>query len=416
MKRSYGIRVWFVTIIALLSFVLSAAAADTVKIAFIDPMSGPFASTGELMANHFRAAIDEVNAKGGVLGGKKMELVVFDNRMSPQESLMILKKVTDQGIRFITQGSGSNVAVALSDGIAKIYDRTPEKVPLFLNYGATDPELTNEKCNFWFFRFDADADMKLKVLTDYIATQKKIKKVYLVNQDYAHGQGVSRVARKMLAKKRPDIKIVGDDLHPVGKVKDFSPYVAKIKASGADAVISGNWGNDLALLVKAGKDAGLKVDWYTFFAGTSLTMAAAGETGTGKLKQVTEYHQNIAGSKLGEFARNYEKKYLRAFAYIRPKIEIDMLAKAIEQAKSTDPLKVARALEGMKLQGDGGEVWMRPDDHQLMLPQFISSMAKAGRGQKVKHDMEGLELGWKTDAKYSMQDAIMPTTCKMSRP
>jgi branched-chain amino acid transport system substrate-binding protein len=415
MKRGFAIRVCFVTISALLSLVLSAAAADTVKIAFIDPMSGPFASTGELMANHFRAAIDEINARGGVLGGKKMELVAFDNRMSPQESLIILKKVSDQGIRFITQGSGSNVAAALSEGIVKIYERTPEKVPLFLNYGATDPELTNDKCNYWFFRFEADADMKLKVLTDYIATQKKIKKVYLVNQDYAHGQGVSRVARKMLAKKRPDIKIVGDDLHPVGKVKDFSPYVAKIKASGADAVISGNWGNDLALLVKAGRDTGLKVDWYTFYAGTTLTMAA-GEGATGSLKQITEYHQNIAGSKLEEFARNYEKKYLRAFAYIRPKIEMDMLAKAIDQAKSTDPAKVAKALEGMKLQGDGGEVWMRPDDHQLMMPQYISSMTKAGRSQKVKHDMEGLGLGWKTDAKYSMQDAIIPTTCKMTRP
>ena len=414
--RVQRVKTVFLTVVALVSLAFPAAAADTIKIAFIDPMSGPFASTGELMANHFRGAIEQINAKGGVLGGKKLELVVFDNRMSPQESLIILKKLTDQGIRLITQGAGSNVAAALSEGTAKIYERTPEKAVLFLDYGATDPELTNEKCNFWHFRFEADADMKLKVLTDYIAAQKKIKKVYLINQDYAHGQGVSRVARKMLAEKRPDIRVAGDDLHPVGKVKDFAPYVAKIKSSGADAVISGNWGNDLALLVKAGKDAGLKVDWYTFYAGTTLTMNAAGEAGIGSLKQVTEYHRNVAGSNLEGYTRNFVKKYGRDFYYLRPNLVVEMLARAIDQAKSTDPLKVAKALEGMKYQSDVGEMWMRPDDHQLMLPQFISSMAKAGPGQKVKYDLEGIGLGWKTDARYSMNDAVMPTGCKMTRP
>ena len=167
--------------------------------------------------------------------------------------------------------------------------RNPDRLVVYFNYGAVDPALTNDRCNFWHFRFDADADMKMAALTSYMATQKRIAKVYLINQDYAFGQAVARAAREMLAKKRPDIQVVGDDLHPLGKVKDFSPYIAKIKASGADTVVTGNWGADLALLVRAGKDAGLSVDYYTYYAGVAGGPAAIGEAGDGHVRQVSHW-------------------------------------------------------------------------------------------------------------------------------
>jgi branched-chain amino acid transport system substrate-binding protein len=71
----------------------------------------------------------------------------------------------------------------------------------------------------------------------------------------------------MLKAKRPDIQVVGDELHPLLKITDFAPYIAKIKASGADTVITGNWGQDMALLIKAAADAGLQASWYTYYAG-----------------------------------------------------------------------------------------------------------------------------------------------------
>ena len=83
----------------------------------------------------------------------------------------------------------------------------------------------------------------------------------------------------MLARKRPDVTIVGDDLHPLGKVKDFAPYAAKIKASGTDSVLTGNWGNDLSLLVKAGKEAGLLVEYYSLYAYIVGSPTAIGEAG-----------------------------------------------------------------------------------------------------------------------------------------
>ena len=271
----------------------TAMAADTVKIAYIDPLSGAFANVGDAGLKHFKYMAELINAKGGVLGGKKLEIVPFDNKTSANDSVVQLQNAIDQGIRFITQGNGSNVAGALIDAVNKHNERYPDKEVLYLNYAAVTPAFTNEGCSFWHFRFDAHADMKLAAITDYIKTQKNIKKVYLINMDYVFGHAVRDTSIAMLKAKRPDIQIVGNVLHPIGKVKDFSPYVAMIKASGADSVITGNWGNDMALLVKASKEAGLNVRYFTFYAGGLGTPAAIGAAGDGHVIQVTEWHNDL---------------------------------------------------------------------------------------------------------------------------
>jgi len=222
----------------------SATPADPIRIAYIDPLSGPFAATGESGLNQFKYAADAVNKAGGVLG-RQIEIVPLDNKASPQESLIQLKKVIGDSIPFVFQGNSSGVAHAISDAVQKHNERNAGNRILYLNYSAVDPALTNEKCHFWHFRFDAHADMKMAALTDVIATNKSIKKMYIIGQDYSFGKAVAEGAVSMLGKKRPDIQIVGNELHPIGKVKDFSPYVQKIIASGADAVITGNWGADM---------------------------------------------------------------------------------------------------------------------------------------------------------------------------
>ena len=259
------------------SLYAGSVAAD-VKVAFIDPLSGGAAATGILAQKTHQFYIDAINAAGGI-NGEKIELMSFDNKVNPQESLIQLKKALDEGARYVVQGNGSSVALAITEAVLKHNERNPGKEVLFLNYAAVDPALTNEKCNFWHFRFDADADMKMAAMTDVIAKDNKIKRVYLINQDYSFGKAVAAAATKMLGEKRPDIKIVGDELHPLQKVQDFSPYVAKIKASGADTVITGNWSNDMVLLIKAGKDAGLKVNWETYYGGSPGAVTAIGEAG-----------------------------------------------------------------------------------------------------------------------------------------
>jgi branched-chain amino acid transport system substrate-binding protein len=403
--------------LASLAFAGSSCAADSIKIGFIDPLSGTFANVGEQGLHTLQMLIDEINARGGA-NGQKLELVALDSKANPQEALIAFKQLTDQGVRFFFQGNSSAVAGALSDATAKHNSRNPDNTILFLNYGAVDPALTNDRCNFWHFRFDADADMKMQALTNYMATQKGIKKVYLINQDYAFGQAVSKGARAMLTKKRPDVEIVGDDLHPLGKVKDFSPYVAKIKASGAETVVTGNWGADLALLIKAGKESGLKVDYYTYYAGVAGGPTAIGEAGDGHLRQVTHWHSNVGDTKSDAIVQQYRKRYpdlKEDFYWLDLKNAMEMLVKAINDTKSTDPQKVALALEGMKYQAFTGEITMRADNHQILQPMYVSTFAKAG-SSGVKYDVERTGYGFRSEGRVGPRDTMLPTTCKMQRP
>jgi branched-chain amino acid transport system substrate-binding protein len=389
-------------------------AAETVKIAHIDPLSGPFALVGESFAHHLQAIAAEINAKGGI----QFEIVDLDNKSSPQESVLMLKEAVDRGIRYVTQGAGSNNAHALTEAVSKHNERNPDKSILYLNFAAQDPALTNEKCNFWHFRFDANVDMKIEAMTNYIASRKDIRKVYLLNQDYAFGQAISRAGREMLTRKRPDIEIVGDDLHPLGKIKDFSPYIAKVKASGAQAVITGNWGPDFTLLIKSSKDSGLDVTYYTVNAHNAGAPSSIGSAGADHITQILTWHSNIANNKIEKFNNTYHETYKNIkedFYYNTAKTELEMLAKAMTEAKSTDPLTVAKALEGMKYQGDTGEVWMRADDHQIMQPIYLATFTKAG-GKDVKYDVESTGYGWRTDSRVEYKDTVLPTTCKMERP
>jgi branched-chain amino acid transport system substrate-binding protein len=398
--------------LALAGMLLTAPAIAEVKIAWIDPLSGGAASAGINAQKHMTYLIDRLNAAGG-LNGEKVALLSYDNKVDPQESLIALKKALDDGARFVFQGNGSSVALAITDAVLKYNERNPGKEVLFFNYAAVDPVLTNDKCNFWHFRFDADADMKMAALTDAIAKQTQIKSVYLINQDYSFGRAVAAAAKKMLAEKRPDIKIVGDELHPLQKVQDFSPYVAKIKASGADTVITGNWSNDMLLLIKAGKDAGLKVNWYTYYGGALGSPSAIGKDGLGIVKQISEYHNN-ALPELDPDVAAFKKRFTGKddeFGYYRLKTTFDMIAAAASKAKSNDPVKLAKALEGIKVNTTVGEAEMRADNHQILQPMFVSTWS-----DNVKFDVEKTGLGFKTDVKLNAKDTALPTTCKMQRP
>ncbi|HEX8612837.1 MAG TPA: branched-chain amino acid ABC transporter substrate-binding protein [Telluria sp.] len=394
---------------------LSASAqADTVKIAFIDPLSGPFAPVGQNQLKSFQLIADMASTQKWA-GEHKIEVVGFDNKASPQESLTLLKTVIDQGYRYITQGNGSGVGLALLDAINKHNERNPGKEVVFLNYAAIDPDMTNSKCSFWHFRFDANSDMKMEALTSYMAPNKDIKSVYIIGQNYAFGQAVSRAAKEYLKRKRPDIKIAGDDLHPIAQVKDFSPYIAKIKASGADTVITGNWGADLALLIRAAKDADLKANFYTYYGITTGVPTAMGAAGADRVKIVGNWMINNEKFTGKEVVDAFKKKYNDDYYAAQTHSGIGMLAQAIKTAKSTDPVKVAFAMEGAKFTSINGEVIMNKADHQLQQPLYIGTWTKTN-GKDVKYDQENTGYGWRMDKKIDAYLANQPTSCQMKRP
>ena len=405
--------------LAALTFIAAAIIAGTaaaeVKLAFIDPLSGGAASAGINAQKHFTYEIDKINAAGG-LNGEKLSIAFYDNKVDPQESLIALKKALDEGARYIFQGNGSAVALAISDAVLKYNERNPGKEVLYFNYAAVDPALTNAKCNFWHFRFDANSDIKMEALTNYMKPRANIKKVYLINQDYSFGQAVRAAARKMLATKRPDIQIVGDELHPLQKITDFAPYVAKIKASGADTIITGNWAQDMALLLKASADAGLQVDWYTYYTEGIGSPTAIKQTGLNhRVFQVGEGAANIPYAPSQEFEKAFRAKYDIGVGYPRVVNEMRMLVTAIDQAKSTDPGKIALNLEGMKLTVfNGGEGFMRADDHQFFQPIYIRSFGDLAANEPFDEEKTG--WGWHVIAKVDTADTVLPTVCKMKRP
>jgi branched-chain amino acid transport system substrate-binding protein len=256
----------------------------------------------------------------------------------------------------------------------------------------------------------------MEALTNYIKQRANIKKVYLINQDYSFGQAVRAAARRMLAAKRPDIQIVGDELHPLQKITDFAPYIAKIKASGADTIVTGNWDQDLALLLKAAADAGLQADWYTYYAeGTGSPTAIRQTRLNHRVFRVGEGGANIPNASSQEFERAIRAKYDMGLLYPRAVNEMRMLAAAIVEAKSTEPRQIAAKLEGMKIGVfDGGDGFMRADDHQFFQPIYIMSFGE--RTDSEPFDEEKTGWGWHLVAKVDTADTVLPTVCKMKRP
>lgn len=388
-----------------------AQSGETVKIALIDPQSGLMASLGINQMHSWQFFADEFSKNNPA--GVKFEIVAFDNKLSPAESLNNLQAAIDQGIHYIAQGNGSSVAGALIDAVNKHNARNPGKEVVFLNYAAVDPDFTNSKCSYWHFRFDADTSMKMEALTTFMADQKNIHKLYLFNQNYSHGHQVAKFAKDDLARKRPDIKIVGEELHPLAQVRDFAPYIAKIKASGADTVITGNWGSDLALLIKAANEGGYNGKFYTYYTGVTGTPTALGQSGAGRVYQIAYQHYNMGGQ-MSKWMDDYKKRFNDDMFTGSIGQAMQGLSSAMAKAKSTDPVKVAAALEGLSYTGFNGQVEMRRIDHQLQQPLVLTVWQKTDKKYPYSPENTGMTLA--PVRNFTASEASTFSSCQMKRP
>ncbi|WP_372957703.1 branched-chain amino acid ABC transporter substrate-binding protein [Marinobacter sp.] len=387
-----------------------------IRISYIEPLSGPFANVGDAGLKHFRFAAEKMNEEGGILG-RDIEIVAMDNKQSPSESVQLVQRSIDEGIKFVTQGNGSNVAGAMVEAVDRNNRRNEDNKVLYLNYAAVDPALTNERCSFYHFRFDAASDIKLEALSNYMKDQDNIEKIFMINQDYSHGQFISKRMKELVEEKGMDVEIVGDVLHPIAQVRDFSPYVSRIKNSGADTVISGNWGNDLSLLVRAIDSAGLDVNIYTYYGGGLGTPASVGPRGEDILYQITEWHADV---NVDEGHTEYEK-WFQEFKERYPEIDwyyhriynqMHMLKAAIEEVGNAEDIDaIAYALEGMEFESQTGTVTMRADDHQILQPMYMSVM-----DTDAKYDADNSGVGFRTVANIPVEQATVDTTCDMRRP
>lgn len=392
-----------------------------VRIALIESLSGAFANTGEAVFRNLVWATERVNARGGVkLAGGPRNLVVerYDSKGQNEEALAALRSAIDDGVTIVAQGNSSAIAAVLIDAINKHNEREPNKRVVFLNYSAVDPILTNEKCSYWHFRFDAHADMRMAALMDVLRDDKALKSIYLIGQDYSFGQAVLREARKQLGAQRPDVQIVGDELHSLGRVKDFIPYAAKIKASGAQAVLTGNWGNDLTLLIKAAREVGYEGKFYTFYGNALGVPGALGDAGVGKVIAVADWFPNEAGAQSEAFYLSFRQRFPKPqddYVHMRMQLMIEALAQSLDKAGSADAGAVAAQLERSSVTFVGHKGAMRSADHQFQQPLLVALMGKQG-SPGVKFDVEGSGYGFRVIKTISPEKAEQPNSCKMVRP
>ena len=408
-----------------LGAVLAAAAQPAtlppLRIALIESLSGPFANTGEAVFRNLVWASERVNARGGVklkAGARELLVERYDSKGQAEEALAALRSAIDDGVTVIAQGNSSAVAAVLIDAINKHNEREPGKRVLFLNYSAVDPVLTNEKCSYWHFRFDAHADMRMAALMEVLKDDKAVKKVYLIGQDYSFGQGVLKEARKQLGAQRPDVQIVGDELHALGRVKDFIPYAVKIKASGAQAVLTGNWGNDLTLLIKAAKEVGYDGKFYTFYGNALGVPAALGDAGVNKVIAVSEWFPNAAGVPSETFYQTFRQRFPKPqddYVHMRMQLMIEALAQSVERAGVSDATAVAAQLERVTVSLSGQRGTMRAADHQFQQPLQVALMGRLG-APGVKFDVEGSGYGFRVIKTIAPERAEQPHSCKMVQP
>ena len=399
------------------------AAPPPIKLALIETLSGPFANTGEAVFRNLLWAVERVNARGGIRlrdgsGARLLSLQRHDNKGQNEEALSVLKAAIDDGAAYVLQGNSSSTAAALLDAINKHNEREPARRVLFLNYSAVDPVLTNEKCSFWHFRFDAHADMRMAALMAVLKDDLGLRSVYILGQDYSFGQAVARDARRQLGLLRPDVLIVGDELHPMGRVKDFSPYIAKIKASGAQAVITGNFGNDLTLLVKSARELGFDGRFYTFYGNALGAPAAIGESGIGRVMAVADWLPNVPGPQSEAFYQAFRQRFAQPaddYVHLRMQLMAEALVQAIEQAGTLQPVAVAKQLEQARVTLAGQTGTMRASDHQFQQPLVVGVMERQGNAG-VKFDVEGSGFGFRVVKTLTAAEAELPTRCNMQRP
>jgi branched-chain amino acid transport system substrate-binding protein len=404
---------------------MAQAKLQPVRVALIEGLSGPFANAGEAVFRNLLWASERINQRGGVQlpgGAQPVQIVRYDSKGNTEEALAMLRAALDERISFIAQGNSSSTAAALIDALEKHNVREPQRRALLLNYSAVDPALTQERCSFWHFRFDAHADMRLTALTDLLRDDPGVRRVYLFGQDYSFGQQFARSASSMIAAKRPDIEIVGNELHPLGRIKDFLPYAAKIKASGAQAVFTGNWGNDLTLLVRALREAGCSAKLYTFYGNALGAPAAIGEAGVDRVLAVAEWQPNAGDAPSEAFYAAFRRRFPEPrddYVHARMQVMLEMLAAAVERAGGVDAAAVARSLEGANFDARtlGGlhSATMRASDHQLQQPLMVSVMERVG-APGVAHEVEGSGFGFRSLRRFESLAVSQASSCHMTRP
>jgi branched-chain amino acid transport system substrate-binding protein len=376
-------------------------------------LSGGQTSTGRPFATAAGYGIEQINKAGGFNGGK-IEFLEYDNGGNTTGAADKFKQAVADGVHIVVQGASSAIAGQISEDVRRHNLRNPDKPILFINLGAEALELTGDKCHFHHFRFTTTAPMRVNALVKVMKEAGELgTKVYAINQNYSWGRDMEAATKA--AADEGGYKVVGTTLHEVNKIQDFSPYVASIRDAAPDTVFTGNWSNDLLLLMKAAGDAGLKVRFGTAFLDQVGNISNAGSTALG---HYVAHPYNIEADS-SAFPEDYKRAAGHYPVYTEPQSVNAMLVlgEALKKVSfaggKVNVNKIAEALEESSFQTPIGEIKVRKEDHQAVLPVVVSRVAK-----DVKYPVDGTDMGFKPLRTIPGPEAIYPVqeSCKMQRP
>lgn len=354
----------------ILVFSSSAWAERPIRYLVLDAFSGPAKDNGDRLLLGAQLAADEVNAQGGLLG-RKVEVIFEDSQIKPDVAVRKAQKYLLEGsVDIVSTGCGSHVAKALTD-------LTKQHNVVFVNYTMSD-EATGKDFSYNAVRLVWSTAMVARATVTYIAKNKPFKKFYLLNQDYAYGRDNAAAFKRELLRQIPGSQIVGEDYHPLF-IKDFSPFLTKIKASGADCIVTANWGTDISLLTKQRHELGVKA---VLAANALVNPTVIGEMPDAALGNMgcDAYMVTVNTKENADFVNRW-KKWYKGTEYPEPDcisgrayIGTKFLLEGIRKAGSVQVDKLMPVLEGMHQKSINGDIYLRPCDHQLQSPLPVATI------------------------------------------
>jgi branched-chain amino acid transport system substrate-binding protein len=348
-----------------------------IKLGVLEPLSGPVKYFGDNCVAGLRFALERINGSGGVLG-RELELVLADSELSADvAATRATDLVLDGKVDLLVVSTGSHVGAAVSQVAAR-------HKKLFVSTGAEARELTGSEFFETTFRCCLNTDMHAGALAVYFArlASRTFTTFYLLHQDYNFGRAAAGGFKRMFSRiKAATQRIVGEEYHPLQTVRDFGPYIAKIMASGAEVVITSDWGQDLRLLLQDGASLGWQTTVGGFFLNDPTLLASAGRAAIGHATAM-EYLVTVDTPENEEFLRAWGARYPDApllyrypdFGSARSYYAATWLAEVIARAGSVETRALIRAWEGSRLRTAWGEVEMRAGDHQMLTPGYVAEI------------------------------------------
>ncbi|WP_425349893.1 branched-chain amino acid ABC transporter substrate-binding protein [Mangrovicella endophytica] len=391
-----------------------AVHAEPLKIGIIESLSGSQTSTGRLYATAVEYGVDQINKAGG-FNGEPVQVTEYDNAGGAPEAADKFRQAVADGVDIIFQGASSAIAGQLTEDVRKHNIRNTGKEVMFINLGGEAMELTGDKCQFYHFRFTTTAPMRVNALVSAMKESGDLgTKVYSINQNYSWGQDM-QAAVKASAEKG-GYEVIDEVLHDVNKIQDFAPFVARIKAAAPNTVFTGNWSNDLLLLMKATGDAGLDVTFATAFLDQPGNIANAGKTALGHY--IANNYDNAA-AKTDAFPEAYKQAtgHYPIFVEGHSAFALAQLQQALGtldfKGGEISVTQIALALENTTYETPVGPVSVRKEDHQTIRPVVVSKVA-----ENAKYPADNTDMGFETVKIVPAEEAIYPVqeSCQMERP